>query len=401
MAAAAEMPSTTAGSAPPSDPRTQGSPPDGAAPPGSENPTPDGSSSGGASGVDPAPAESPGASEPAASSPDDSDPAASEPDDEPEGSVDEPTGPDDDGTSPDEGSEPPEDETPADQPGDDQPGDDQPGDDVPDNDVPDNDVPDNDDPDNGEPPADPPGDDRPDSTEPTPGEGTVAGQVGPGSPEIPGGLASFHLTVIGSSTAAGIGASRGDLAWSSLLDQALTDKVTTAFSSSNLAFGGYTAQDLLPGSGSPGSIDDAIAEKPDLIIIALAGSNDLGTPNIDAEVFVAELVSLREVARAAGIPTFFMGTLPKNFSEIERETLVDWDRAMASEFSLCWIPGTTKPYAPCYMDVFDSLSDTSLGLAPALDSGDGQHPNDAGHAVLFNRVAPIVTSYVCSKTTCK
>lgn len=74
---------------------------------------------------------------------------------------------------------------------------------------------------------------------------------------------------------------------------------------------------------------------------------------------------------------------------------------MAQEFSACWVPGPTLPYAPCYMDVFASLADASLGLAPSLDSGDGQHPNDAGHALLFNRVAPIVAPYVCSKTSCR
>jgi hypothetical protein len=43
------------------------------------------------------------------------------------------------------------------------------------------------------------------------------------------------------------------------------------------------------------------------------------------------------------------------------------------------------------MDVFAALTDASLGLAPALDSGDGQHPNDAGHALLFNGVDSIVS----------
>ncbi|MEO8181765.1 MAG: GDSL-type esterase/lipase family protein [Deltaproteobacteria bacterium] len=288
------------------------------------------------------------------------------------------------GESPGPGSEPPQDDTPAEPPGAEPPQDETPA----------------------EPPgAEPPADDGPGAEPPAddgvaPGSSTGAALVGPGSPEIPSGRGSFHLSIIGSSTAAGIGASRGDLAWASLLDAALTAKVTTTFSSSNLAQGGYTAIDLLPGSTSSGSIDDAIAEKPDLIVVALAGSNDLG-PGVTTETFIAALITLRETARAAGIPTFFMGTLPKNFSQPDRETLVEWDRAMASEFSVCWIPGPTQPYAPCYMDVFAALADASLGLAPALDSGDGQHPNDAGHALLFAGVAPIVSLYVCSKTTCR
>jgi lysophospholipase L1-like esterase len=313
---------------------------------------------------------------------------------------DEASGPDGDDSSPDAGSEPgsdtpkgepprtepPQAETPPEPPGDEPSGNDQPP---------------VDDAHDDQPPVDDAHDDQPPVDDEVPsGSDTGADVVGPGSPEIPSGLESFHLTIIGSSTAAGIGASRGDLAWASLLDTALTAKVTTAFSSSNLAQGGYTALDLLPGSGSPGSIDDAIAESPDLIVVALAGSNDLG-PDVTTETFTAELITLRETARAAGIPTFFMGTLPKNFSPGDRETLLEWDRAMASEFSLCWVPGPTQPYGPCYIDVFAALADESLGLAAALDSGDGQHPNDAGHALLFDWVAAIVSPYVCSKTTCR
>jgi lysophospholipase L1-like esterase len=226
------------------------------------------------------------------------------------------------------------------------------------------------------------------------------GTVGPGSPEVPAGLEAFHITVIGSSTAAGIGASNGELNWVTLLDDALVAKVRASYSTSNLAVGGYTALDITPGSGLPGSIDQAIAEKPDLIIVAIAGSNDLA-PGFTTERFIAQLVSVRELAKAAGIPTFFMSTLPKNLTPGERDLLEQWSVAMTSEFSQCWIPGTTKAYAPCYIDVFQALADSSLGLAAQFDSGDGQHPNDAGHALLFRAVDAIVEPYVCTKTECR
>jgi hypothetical protein len=91
-------------------------------------------------------------------------------------------------------------------------------------------------------------------------------------------------------------ASTGDLAWAGLLDSALSAEVSTSFASSNLAVGGYTAHDLTAGSGVPGSIDDAIAERPDLIIVALAGSNDL-SPDTSTELFVLQMAALREAAR--------------------------------------------------------------------------------------------------------
>jgi lysophospholipase L1-like esterase len=246
----------------------------------------------------------------------------------------------------------------------------------------------------GEPPA---GEEPPSgNVDPPP---VASGSVGPGSAEIPAGLSDFHITVIGSSTANGIGASTSDFSWVTLLDDTLSKKVKTGYSTSNLAVGGYKAAELLPGSGAPGSIDDAIAEKPDLIVVALAGSNDI-EPGFTTEMFMTQMAVVREAARAAGIPTFFMSPLPKSLSVGEREILDEWSGLMASEFAQCWIPGTTKTYAPCYIDVFDALADPSLGLATQYDSGDGQHPNDLGHALLFEAVDAIVAPYVCTKTEC-
>jgi lysophospholipase L1-like esterase len=232
------------------------------------------------------------------------------------------------------------------------------------------------------------------------GGSAEGGSVGPGSPDIPSDLPEFHITVIGSSTANGIGASVGDFAWVNLLDGALSNTVAARYTTTNLAVGGYTAADLLPGSGASGSVDEAIKEKPDLIVVALAGSNDI-TPGFTTAMFLAQLGAVRDAANAAGIPAFFMSPLPKSLSVGEREILGEWSALMAAQFAQCWIPGTTQPYAPCYIDVFDSLSGPDLGLAAPFDSGDGQHPNDAGHALLFGAVDAIVQPYVCSKTDCR
>jgi lysophospholipase L1-like esterase len=217
---------------------------------------------------------------------------------------------------------------------------------------------------------------------------------------VTGGLTAFKLAVIGSSTAAGEGASRAQNAWVSLLETELEAAVTTSFSLENLAVGGYTARELLPGSGAKGSIDDAIAVRPDLIVIGLAGSNDLG-PDTTTALFIAELTTLRDTARAAGIPVFFVSTQPKNFSTPDREMLQLWNSRMQESFGACWISDTSALYTPCYIGIFDVLADSSLGLAAAWDSGDGQHPNDAGHARIFEVAKAIVEPYVCAKTSCR
>lgn len=263
--------------------------------------------------------------------------------------------------------------------------------------TPPDDPPSEDPPDDDPPGEDPPDDDPPGGVEPPP---LGNGSVGPGSPQIPNGLPEFHISVIGSSTANGIGASVGDFAWVTLLDEALSRRVATRYSTSNLAVGGYKAADLLPGSGERGSIDEAIAEKPDLIVVALAGSNDI-EPGFTTELFMSQMSALRDAAKAAGIPAFFMSPLPKSLSVGEREILGEWSGLMKSEFSQCWIPGTSEAYAPCYIDVFDALAAPDLGLATQYDSGDGQHPNDLGHSLLFDAVDAIVQPYVCTKTECR
>jgi hypothetical protein len=67
--------------------------------------------------------------------------------------------------------------------------------------------------------------------------GGTAGASGGGG-EGPGGLTSFRLVVLGSSSAAGEGASSSSRGWVSLLSSSLDDVVLTEWRSNNLAQGG-------------------------------------------------------------------------------------------------------------------------------------------------------------------
>jgi len=223
--------------------------------------------------------------------------------------------------------------------------------------------------------------------------------VGCGGPAAgePDDTTPFHMVVIGSSTAAGFGASRDGTAWADRLDETMAD--LAAFTLTNLAVGGHTTADLLPASGVRGNVDDAIALGPQLLVVSLGGSNDL-SGEMTTERFVAELAQVRDAAEAAGVPTFFMGTLPKNLTPWDRELLKAWDAAMATQFGTCWIPGDSGAHEQCFIGVFDVLADTTLGLAPEYDSGDG-HPNDAGHALLFEHSLRVIEPYVCATIECR
>ncbi|HEY3497804.1 MAG TPA: SGNH/GDSL hydrolase family protein, partial [Polyangiaceae bacterium] len=205
--------------------------------------------------------------------------------------------------------------------------------------------------------------------------------------------------VIGSSTAAGEGASSSSRGWVSLLASALEDRVAGSFSSRNLSVGGYTTSNLVPGSSSSGSIDDALDLEPNLVIVALAGSNDLSN-GVSTETFLDRLGAIRDAGVDAGIPVFFVSTAPKDLSDDEQQALADWTDEMRDAFGSCWTPDDAS-YAPCFIDIFDALANSSLGIADEYGSGDGIHLNDAGHARIFEIAEAIVEPYVCSMTACR
>jgi lysophospholipase L1-like esterase len=207
------------------------------------------------------------------------------------------------------------------------------------------------------------------------------------------------LVVLGSSSAAGEGASSSSRGWVSLLSSSLDDVVLTEWRSNNLAQGGYTTTELLPGSGANGNIDDALELKPDLVIVALAGSNDLSAGTSES-TFLSRMTTLRDTARSAGVPVFFLSTAPKDLSTSERQTLRDWAEAMAARFTSCWTPGRDD-YSPCFVDIFEPLANDSLGIEAAYNAGDGIHLNDAGHQVIFEAARDVVSAYVCSMTQCR
>jgi lysophospholipase L1-like esterase len=234
------------------------------------------------------------------------------------------------------------------------------------------------------------------------GSGGAAGGSGGGGGGGGGSpmLTSFKLTVIGSSTAAGEGASSSAKSWVGLLARSLDDAVVPTFNSSNLAVGGYTTVELLPGSTADGSIDDAISGRPNLILVSLAGSNDLSA-GTSQSTFLSRLTSVRDAAQTAGVPVFFVSTAPKDLSDSERRELRDWATAMSTTFATCWVPERATAYGPCFIDIFAPLANASLGVASAYGAGDGIHLNDAGHARIFEVAEAIVKPYVCSRVACR
>ena len=226
----------------------------------------------------------------------------------------------------------------------------------------------------------------------------TAGMDAAGAAGAPALLVSFRIAVLGSSTAEGTGASNGN-AWVDRLRDALRDLVAGDFELENLAHGGYTALDIAPGSDSNGNIDDAIDIEPNLILISIAGSNDLDIGSSEEE-FMERMTAARDAARDAGIPVFFVSTAPKDLGDDDRQELKNWADSMREDFSACWVPSSPPDFSPCFIDVFAPLATSSLNIRSEYNSGDGIHLNDDGHAVIFEEALEIVEPYVCSLTEC-
>lgn len=190
------------------------------------------------------------------------------------------------------------------------------------------------------------------------------------------------IVVLGSSTAAGIGPRRGELAWVERYKSYLT-QAHPAFELVNLASGGATTFEMQPSDYTPPAnrptpvVDRNVSHALDLgadAIVVNMPSNDQQNRFPLAE----QLANYeRVVARAAerGVPVWIATAQPRNFDdEAQRADLVRARDAIQARFG------------DRALDFWSSLARDDGRIVPMYDSGDGVHLNDAAHAVLAERV---------------
>ena len=190
-----------------------------------------------------------------------------------------------------------------------------------------------------------------------------------------------HVVVLGSSTAAGIGASVPDRAWvdryrASVQARDPSSEVT------NLAVGGFRTYHIMPtgfvpptGRPSPDpahNVTQALALAPDLLIINLP-SNDAAFGYPVPEQLANYDIILAEAATQS-VPAWVSTTQPRNFSAGGRANLMEMRDSTFTRFG---------DYA---VDLWSTLALSDGMIAPLYDSGDGIHLNDSGHQVLLERV---------------
>ncbi len=198
------------------------------------------------------------------------------------------------------------------------------------------------------------------------------------------------VVVLGSSTAAGTGASDPSNSWVGLFTSWVQD-INTSSTVTNLAQGGYTSyhirEDGYSVSGKPSpdvnrNITAALNVPGVDIIIVNLPSNDLVAGYLESET-MTNLMAVRDIAESNGVQIFFTTTQPRAQLEalsIKAETI----RLEFKEHTI---------------DIYNELADlvdgpSKFSIKPTYNSGDGIHLNDAGHNYIFNETVATLSPFL-------
>lgn len=192
---------------------------------------------------------------------------------------------------------------------------------------------------------------------------------------------TYHIVVLGSSTAAGAGASTADSAWVNRY-RAYLQSINPGNEVTNLAVGGFTSYRLMPDDYTPPAgrpapdtshnIDAALELNPDAIIINLP-SNDVASGfSLNEQLY--NLDTILEIATTAGVPVWITTTQPRNMSVSNMQLQEDMKDSIYVH------------YSPHVIDFWTTAAMPDNSMNPIYDSGDGVHQNDAGHALMCERV---------------
>lgn len=205
-------------------------------------------------------------------------------------------------------------------------------------------------------------------------------------------VAQIHAgtwVVMGSSTAAGAGVPSGK-GWVAQLASAYAGRGVLV---ANIAKGGAVTYEGLsastarvPDRPAPNpaiNIDQALSRKPVLLILSYPANDIAHGYSVDETVY--NLLAIRSQALAAGVPVLVTSSLPRNLSDTKLAQLRAMDERMALNVG------------GCFVDIRLALAGSDGRLAPAYDSGDGVHPNGAGHSLIQRQVSSRLQTGSCVK----
>lgn len=200
-------------------------------------------------------------------------------------------------------------------------------------------------------------------------------------------VAGGTWVVMGSSTAAGAGAPAGK-GWAAQLGTIYGPRGAQL---ANIAKGGTVTYEGLgtnaarvagrPAPDPAVNIDQALARRPVLLIVSYPTNDTALGYSVDETV--NNLLAIRAQALAAGVPVVLSSTQPRKLTDAQLGQLRTIDQRLAASVSACFV------------DVRQALAGADGRLAPGYDSGDGVHPNEAGHAVIAAQVTELIKTERC------
>lgn len=191
----------------------------------------------------------------------------------------------------------------------------------------------------------------------------------------------IRLVVIGSSTAAGVGARPVDSSWVNRYNMYLKT-LHPRSQIVNLAKSGYQTWQLLPtgyrtppGRNLPDTLRNitaALALRPDAVIVNLP-SND-ASAGYPAREQLDNFEIIAFCAWAADVPLWITTVQPRNFDTLKIQIQYQVLQAM------------NKRFGDLAINFWEGLDAGNGTVHPRYDSGDGIHLNNAGHALLYERM---------------
>ncbi len=193
--------------------------------------------------------------------------------------------------------------------------------------------------------------------------------------------------VIGSSTAAGAGATPGG-GWASRVQATYSERLVDVV---NLAVGGSTTYAGLstesePMEGRPppdpaGNVDAAVSRGARLLLVDYPTNDTVLGYSVDETV--GNLLAIRDTARSRDVAVVVLSTQPRALPVTQVAMLAQIDARLSSAVG------------PCFVAVREALAGPDGTLDARYDAGDGVHLNDSGHALVHARVRAVVDSGRC------
>ncbi len=185
--------------------------------------------------------------------------------------------------------------------------------------------------------------------------------------------------VMGSSSAFGAGASSYANSWAGKLTEYANAQGIEVF---NIARGGYTTYHALNSDcevnaarfqpDANHNINKALAFAPDLVVLSFP-SNDAAM-GYSAQETAYNLLMMREQLAQEKVATVLIGAQPRNMPAAKQRLLTQLDTLLQERMPACLV------------QVYEPLVDSGGNLAIAFNAGDGVHVNDAGHAIIYQRL---------------